>query len=227
MTLSVWYEKIRLSRFPPDLSTSEAEKGLDEKTSFSRNSDGVARLLAFLPAGATITVIGITANSFAQPYILLRATLTDDPGYFGERLASARTQLVRTWQQRAVALTPNARGTDILGGLFTASELFRNGPAGARHVLVLFSDMRHVTREVDLERPRTIRVDAILTAVQARSLIAYLNGVTVYVLGANAEEKQSIAQWNALKQFWTTYFMRAGAILAEYSIGSESPKLAP
>lgn len=206
-----------------DLSASEAAKGPDQKTSFNRNIDGVAHLLASLPAGAKITVIGITANSFAQPYILLRASVTDDPGYFGERLASARTQLVRTWQQRAAALIPNARGTDILGGLFIASELFRNGPAGARNVLVLFSDMRQVTRELNLETPHTHRVDPLIAAVQARRLIADLSGVTVYVLGANADEKQTIAQWNALKQFWVAYFMRAGAHLTEYSIGSRPP----
>jgi hypothetical protein len=206
-----------------DLSASEAAKGPDGKTSFSRDVDGVAHLLASIPAGASMTVIGITANSFAQPYILLRADVTDDPGYFGERLTSARNQLVRAWQRRAAALTPTARGTDVLGGLFTASELFRAGSAGARNELFLFSDMRHVTRELNLEAPGILHVDALMAVARARSLIANLNGVTVYVLGANAREKQSMGEWNALKQFWSAYFAKAGANLPEYSVGSEPP----
>src|ERR1700691_6124842 len=81
-------------------------------------------LLGSVPAGSTITVIRITENSFGQPYILLAATISDDPGYFGERLASARHQLVGAWQTRSMQIKPSAKNTDILGAALLASELF-------------------------------------------------------------------------------------------------------
>ena len=69
-----------------DLTASEAVKGHDGQSQFTKNVQGVTRLLATVPAGSKVTVIGITENSFAQPYVLLSATVSDDQGYFGERL---------------------------------------------------------------------------------------------------------------------------------------------
>lgn len=206
-----------------DLSTSEAVIGHDGKSQFKRSIEAVGRLFASVPAGSKITIIGITENSFARPYILLSARISDDQGYFGERLAAARRAVLRAWEQRAAKLKPNSRGTDILGALLVASDLFRNSPPSSNKLLYIYSDMRHVTRELNLETPRTLRIDPIIQAVQARSLVAELSGVTVYILGANAEEKHAIVQWNALKQFWTAYFMKSGARLAEYSIDFEPP----
>src|SRR5205807_923499 len=50
-----------------DLSKSEAVKDNDNKAELEKNLAGVSRLLANLPAGARVTIIGITDNSFAQP----------------------------------------------------------------------------------------------------------------------------------------------------------------
>ncbi len=36
-----------------------------------------------------------------QPYILLSATILADAGYFGERLAAARTEIVHAWKTRS------------------------------------------------------------------------------------------------------------------------------
>jgi len=68
-----------------DLSQSVAVKGPDQKQEFQKNLDAVARLLATSPAGAHITVLGITDRSFVQPSILLSAELSEDSGYFGRK----------------------------------------------------------------------------------------------------------------------------------------------
>jgi hypothetical protein len=92
-----------------DLTASEAVKDHDGQSQFNKNVQGVTRLLASVPASTKVTVIGITENSFAQPYILLSATISDDQGYFGERLTAARQQLIDVWQKRSAQLEPSAR----------------------------------------------------------------------------------------------------------------------
>ena len=100
-----------------DLTRSVATAGPDGKSEYQKNVEGVGRLLAKSPAGSRISVIGITDHSFVQPYILLSARIPDDPGYFGERLNAARSQLVQAWKRRAAHLEPDFRETDILGAL--------------------------------------------------------------------------------------------------------------
>jgi hypothetical protein len=87
-----------------DLTRSVAVSGPDGKSEFQKNVDGVTRVLSQVPAGTRITVIGITDHSFIQPYILLSAHVQGDAGYFGERLATSRAQLVGVWKLRAAKL---------------------------------------------------------------------------------------------------------------------------
>jgi hypothetical protein len=209
-----------------DLTASEAVKGHDGESQFGKNVKGVTSLLGSVPAGSKITVIGITENSFAQPYILLSAEVSDDQGYFGERLAAARRELIRAWQKRSAQLGPNARSSDVFGILLVASALFQEAPDRQRRVLVLYSDMRHATPGLNLESLAVIRADAVLCTVEQCKRRADLSGVAVYALGVDAARK-SVAQWEGLKEFWTAYFKRAGANLSSYSILCEPPKLGP
>jgi len=209
-----------------DLTASETVKAHDQRTQFDKNLVGATRLLASIPAGSKVTVIGITENSFAQPYILLSAEVSGNQGYFGERLATARQQMVRAWQKRAAQLEPRARSTDVLGALLTASELFQQDATGQKDVLVVYSDMRHVNSELDLETSDVIHVNALVARVERRKLLANLTGVSVYVLGADAAGRRP-AQWEALKQFWAAYFEKAGANLLCYSTLDEPPQLVP
>ena len=207
-----------------DLTASEAVKGHDGQSQFTKNIQGVTSLLASVPAGSKVTVIGITENSFAQPYILLSAAISDDQGYFGERLAAGRQQLVSSWRKQSVQLSPKARSSDVLGALVVASALFQEAKDRRRKVLIIYSDMRHVTTGFDLESPASIHVDAALTTIERYHLLADLRGVEVFVIGADAAGK-SITQWKSLKRFWTAYFKRMGASLSEYSILREHPQL--
>jgi hypothetical protein len=207
-----------------DLSTSEAVKGQDGVTQLQENIKGVDRLLGSIEAGSRIAVIGITQDSFSSPYIVLKAETSADPGYFGERLASAQRQIRRAWRGRAEHLTATAPGTDLLGAIRFANELFGAGPPDSRKILVLCSDMRHVTRGLNLETPRMVAAATMLT-VQQKNLVANLAGVTVYVVGANADERR-VGEWESLKAFWMAYFQKAGATLGGYSMLCDPPKLA-
>jgi hypothetical protein len=70
-----------------DLSQSVAVKGQGSKAEFEKNTASIASILAALPAGAKVTIVGITDDSFATPFIILSAELAGDEGYFKERLA--------------------------------------------------------------------------------------------------------------------------------------------
>jgi len=105
--------------------------------------DGVAHALTEGPAGSRVIVLGITNRSFAQPYILLSAGIADNPGYFGERLAAARTESsepgVEAENRPSRSHVPR---TDILGALDLASQIFAQEPGATRRQLIVFSDMR-------------------------------------------------------------------------------------
>jgi hypothetical protein len=57
-------------------------------------------------------VLGITEQSFSQPYMLLSAELSPDEGYFKERLAAGRNHVVRAWRGARFSL-PHARSRRI------------------------------------------------------------------------------------------------------------------
>jgi len=206
-----------------DLSTSEGAKGRDAQTQFEKNVKGIGRLLASVEPDTRITVIGITEASFAEPYILLLAETSPDPGYFGERLAAAHRELVRAWAKRASGLAPTARGTDILGALRLASELFGGESGKSKRILVLYSDMRHVTHDLNLETPHRFSIDQTIRGLTERGLIADLSGVRVTVSGANAD-KQRVADWERIRTFWFAYFEKTGATINEYSVLADAPK---
>lgn len=195
-----------------DLTASVAATGPDAKSEFQKDIEGVTRVLAQAPAGARITVIGITDSSFSQPYILMRARLGTDPGYFGERLSAARAQLERVWKLRAARLQPQFRHTDILGMIELASQIFAESGAKYRK-LIIFSDMRQDTSELNLESAALHQSTAI---EQSCTPIQSLSGASVAALGVDGAGRPS-AYWTQLKAFWTQCFRHEGADLETYS----------
>jgi hypothetical protein len=204
-----------------DLTQSVAVRTGDQEPEFKKNIDGVARTLGSLPKGAHVTVVGITDKSFVESVILLSAQLPDDAGYFNERLAASRNQLLQAWRVRSQRLEPTFAYTDILGALLLTSQIFDRVPEQNRRVLVIFSDMRHHTRNLDLESPRMIP-DFDHVPPDAKALAARLPGVEVYALGVDGAG-QSIEYWQALRRFWIGYFHAAGATLKSYSVLRDIP----
>jgi hypothetical protein len=132
-----------------DLTQSVATLGPDGKTDFQKNIEGVTHVLAQVPAGPRVTVIGITDDSVAPPYVLLSAHNPDYAGYFGERLNAARGQIVWAWRLRSARLDPQFHLTDILGALQLARQIFTQQPDASRKRLIIFSDMRQSTPELN------------------------------------------------------------------------------
>ncbi len=209
-----------------DLTQSVAVKAHDGKTESEKNLQAVTRLLAQVPAGSHVTVLGITDNSFAQPYVLLSADVGGDAGYFREKLASARQQLVRVWQRRVDHLQLGFSHTDILGALLLADQLFHERASGWRDVLVIFSDMRQDTADLDLETPAKFDAKGALDRTEKNGLISRLGSVEVYVLGVDNAGKP-IAYWDLLREYWLDYFAKAGSHVQSYSVLREVRELEP
>lgn len=203
-----------------DLTASVSVSGPDSKSEFQKNVDGVARVLGQAPANSRISVIGITDHSFAQPYILLSARVGADAGYFGERLAAARNQLVRTWKLKSAHLDPGFHRTDILGALELASQIFAGQPGSAKRVLIIFSDMRQNTPELNLESPSL--APEFSAVAQRCEPLPSLRGAQVAALGVDGAGK-STAYWESLRTFWKDYLSHAGAELKNFTTLRESP----
>ncbi len=206
-----------------DMSQSVAVRGTDGKEEFQKNVAAVSHLLGETPSNSRVTVIGITDRSFAQPEIILSAQLPDDEGYFKEKLAAGRTQLLHAWHERSKALEASSPHTDVLGAMLVAGEIFRQSQKG-RNVLVIFSDMREESAMLNLERPALVPVASALAAVQKQKLVPDLKGVEVYALGVDGAGKET-PYWQSLRDFWTAYFEKSGASLKAYSILRDPPKL--
>ncbi len=207
-----------------DLSQSVAGAGPDAQTDFEKNVAGMTTLLAQVPLSSRVVVLGITDQSFAEPYILLSARVADDPGYFGEKLQAAHRQLVALWKRRSAQLQPHFKYTDILGALLTANQIFNESPKTSRKVLVIFSDMRQHTVELDLESTSSVPS---LSELQQRSQsvsLAALKGIEVYALGVDGAGRP-ITYWQSLRTFWSEYFESAGAALRDYSVLRDLPSL--
>jgi len=197
-----------------DLTQSVDVTGPDGSSEFQKNIDGVSRVLAQVPAGTRVTIVGITDHSFSQPYILMSARVGDDPGYFGERLSAARNQLVRAWKAKSTDIEPGFRHTDILGSLRLAGQIFAQQRDPVRRTLVIFSDMRQNTPEMDLESPKTVAPYQSLA--KKSGVLTVLKDVQVYVLGADGAGRGD-DYWRSLERFWRAYFCESGTDLQTYS----------
>jgi hypothetical protein len=205
-----------------DLTQSVAAKGPDGKSEFQKNVDGVSRVLAQVPAGSRITIIGITDHSFSQPYILLSARTSAEPGYFGEHLDAARNQLVRAWKIRSAGINSDFRHTDILGALRLAKQIFAQGPNITERTLVIFSDMRQNTHELDLESSSNV-LQRSSVGVPCDAF-GHLENVKVYVVGVDGAARTA-AYWQRLRIFWEGCFRSEKADLEDYSVLRELPIL--
>jgi hypothetical protein len=208
-----------------DLTESVAGTGYDGKSNYEKNIDGACQFVQRLPEGVRLVVIAITSQSFSQPYVLLQSQLPPDKGplLFEDRVAIVRNRLANELRRNLQSIKPRFRETDIFGALIVAADILR--PLSGRKVLVIFSDMRQATRDLNLELPIGIAVAASMRRTQTFKLIANLQGIEVYALGVDADGK-SVAYWTSLRDFWAAYFTRAGASLKTYSILRDVPQLA-
>ncbi len=191
------------------------------RSELEQNRDAITGVLARLPPGSGVTIIGITDQSYVNPYILLSAELTTETGYFNSRLAAGRRRLVGEWHKRSSGLAASFKGTDILGGLRYAGEVLARSGAG-RKVLAVFSDGRNYSAELDLETPRLMSVGPALARLRKQGLLNSLTGVEVFLFGAGDHSgKRSTGYTLGLKDFWAAYIHEAGGRLVVFSTTRE------
>ncbi|HEV2523406.1 MAG TPA: hypothetical protein VGT24_13585 [Candidatus Acidoferrales bacterium] len=200
-----------------DLSRSVDAKGAGTRSEFQKNVSAVSQLLREVSAGAHVTVLGITDDSFGRPYFLLSATVASDPGYFGEKLGTARERLEASWKNRSRDIGPTFPATDLFGALIVASQIFQKAGAGRRDLLVIFSDMWQETGELNFGKVRQPCAPEVMEGVKARKLLANLRDADVYALGADSPGRTKV-DWACIHEFWEQYFSEAGGVLRQYSV---------
>jgi hypothetical protein len=199
-----------------DLTKSVAVGALGQRQEFAKNVEAAGEILARVTPGSHVTVIGITDQSFAEPFVLLDARIPEDAGYFQERLVSARGTLIQTWLTHAKSLQPRFTRTDIFGALFLASQILQSEPKG-RGILIIFSDMRENAGNLNLERSRLRDVHFAFTRSAQGRTLPDLKGVEVHVLGADNAGKP-LNYWTELRDLWSNYFAKTGAQLKTYTV---------
>ena len=121
---------------------------------------------------------------------------------------------MREWKSRSAKLKPTYSHTDIIGALFLAGQLFAQNPNLVKKTLVVYSDMRQSSEELNLEK-KALRYW--LTTTSKRSLeMPDLVGVRVEIDGADGAGK-SISYWVALRQFWIDYLAASKANFSGFS----------
>jgi len=113
-----------------------------------------------------------------------------------------------------VKLESTFRQTDIIGALLLAGQILQQQTEAQRRILVLYSDMRNCTPELNLDSPM---VGQNAEQKKLHLPMADLHGVQTYALGVNGADKSLVA-WQNLKHFWQDYFRRSGSILRNYSV---------
>ena len=81
-------------------------------------------------------------------------------------------------------------------------QIFDSQPGARRKVLVIFSDMRQSTPELDLEP--MVSVPSFAMLAPRCGPLPSLHGITVHVLGADGAGK-SVDYWQSLQEFWMEY----------------------
>jgi hypothetical protein len=187
--------------------------------SFSANCRTVGAILKTLQRGDRLIVLGIT-DDFGRVPVLLDRRLPK-PGYMGLQIGAARETLASQWQKIATTLQPVYTRTDVIGALRFIS--FMELP-GTSMKLIVLSDLRQSSGELDLESPSRIAVPQALGVVRRSGHFPVLQGVEVFLLGVDPTNKTA-AYMAALKEFWMELFSSAGARVRVFSFLREVPEL--
>ena len=205
--------------FLRDLQPKQARPTLElyfdakDRSSFPRG-DRVPIVLEL--GGTCLSGTMNSANSNNPPYVHTNLTLGD-----GTRRSCTEVFL-------GLGLAEKARlefelANPNLGMLLLASQIFDEHRDGGSRELILFSDMRQSTSELDLESPSVVP-DFVRLQKQGKFVVASLRGVHVYALGVDGAGK-STSSWHSLREFWAEYFRNGGANLKSYSALPESPRM--
>ena len=183
---------------------------------FQANCQAVGNILSRVRSGDRVMVIGIT-DGFGSVPVLLDRTLPEG-GYLGLQLQAAREILRSEWLKIAESLEPKYKGTDVIGALRLLSGFMDVSPQR----LVILSDLRQASRELDLESQTRIGVPQTLATIRRSGNLPTFNGTDVFLLGVDPSNK-SAGYMATLREFWTELFSAAGAHVRVFSVMRQMP----
>lgn len=182
------------------------------------NCQAVADILGRLESGDRVMVLGIT-DAFSSVPVLMDRTLPEK-GYLNLQLQAARETLRAEWLKIAENLQPKYPRTDVIGALRMLSDFI--GISGTPARLIILSDLRQASSELNLESRNRIDVRQALAAIRRRGALPRLEGTDVFLLGVDPSNKTA-AYMAALKEFWAEFFSAAGAEVRVFSVMRNVP----
>lgn len=189
---------------------------------FQADLQAVSSILGRVQSGDRIIILGIT-DSFGNPAILLDHTMAAESGYLDFQLQASRETLSAKWQKIAKDLPakPKYLGTDLVGCL--SSLPYLGDFLTPQTCLIIFSDLRHNTPNLNLENVKEIAVQKALYSLRQSKSIPPLKGARVFLLGVDPNGK-SQAYLRSLKEFWVDFFQEAGADVQAFCIDRRVPE---
>jgi hypothetical protein len=195
-----------------DLSLSGKNPGVSGRDPLGMNVKAAGEIIQTIGPGETFRVLGITAKSRADPFQIMSARLSENPGHFGERLARERAVVRASWLKTSEKLQLFAKETDIIGFLFLAGELLEGSEQKAVYVL---SDGKNCTRELDIEKAPESEAE-FLEKLNRLEDFPDLQGARVFFLGAGGPGTSTI-HLKALELFWKGFVEKSGGTLERFS----------
>lgn len=185
---------------------------------FRANCRAVADILGRLESGDRVVVLGIT-DAFGSVPVLMDREL---PGksYLDLQVQAARETLRSDWLKIAEGLQPVYARTDIIGALRMLADFI--GMSGEPMRIVILSDMRQSSPELDLESMQRIVVSQAMNAVKRGASLPKLDQSDVFLMGVDPVNKTA-AYMAALREFWSEFFSASGAQLRTMSVIRRAP----
>lgn len=201
----------------PDVTVSVGGTTANGSSNFAENFAALRRLIQSIPPDSTISVVAISSQSFANPDILISGEIPASPGPLPllDQILVARQRISRQLDERIRTLKPVYEDTDVFGALKLAASIFESAADGNKTLLIL-SDMRQSTKEVDFETQATIDTSKIMLEVTRSQLLIPLPGVDVFVFGVDGAGR-SLSYWDGLRDFWKEYFRQSQGRLRLFS----------
>lgn len=188
----------------------------------SLNNAFISALLSQASAGDEVYVTGITDASFSKPLVILHSILPEDRHPLKPKLLAAQQSMISEWKSKSRSLSRPYKASDVIGAVCHASLLLRG--KGSEKWLIILSDMRNSTKELDIENVPEIDREKSLSQLGTKGLVPNLTGFNVAILGVHTTGKAiSPIYYQSLENFWRGFFEQAHAEVATFQTDASWP----
>ena len=178
-----------------------------------------SELVRSLPPNTRLVASKISGLTEATFIPMLNDTTPPELGVLTEPIEaeSLKVRFNRTIDTKLDALfsgSSYSSSTDILSSLSIMKGLFPQD-SSFRQVLVIFSDMIHETRELNLDRRKLqpSEIPDLVQKLKADGHIPHLPRSSVYVIGAYSADQE---KYRTIRSFWEAVFQEVGMDLRNY-----------